>query len=165
MEDKYHQQHHCLSCWKSILHKWLDFLVWSLVAPHSHILQLCLLVQWMQATEIAKAPAVAQKKMAAFISTPWILSQEILNKPILWSCKQVIKNTQLLKNKTNTLNCVVRAADHGTRVLLNFWSRSSNITVETRNEYSCSKPIIKDTGIEDEDTNIEMLQECSRPRD
>jgi hypothetical protein len=75
----------------------------------------------MQAAEIAKAPAVAQKsKMAAFISTPWILSQEILNKPMLCSCKQVIKDTQILKNKTHTLNCVVRAVDHGTRVLLNF---------------------------------------------
>jgi hypothetical protein len=37
--------------------------------------------------------------------------------------------------------------------------------VETRNEYACSKPIIKDTDIEDEDTNIEMLQESSRPWD
>jgi hypothetical protein len=54
----------------------------------------------MQAAEIAKAPAVAQKKkMAAFISTPWILSQEILNRPMLCSCKQVIKDTQILKNK------------------------------------------------------------------
>jgi hypothetical protein len=37
--------------------------------------------------------------------------------------------------------------------------------VETRNEYACSKPIIKDTDIEDEDTNIEKLQESSRPWD
>jgi hypothetical protein len=120
----------------------------------------------MQAAEIAKAPSVGRKKkMAAFISTPWILSQEFLNKPMLCSCKQVIKDTQILKNETHTLNCVVRAVDHGTRVLLNFWSRSSNITLETRNEYACSKPIMKDTDIQDEDTNIEMLQESSGPWD